>query len=208
MTVTRETRFFSSAYPAHVARCGLPDFRCDLSPGSPNPGVCLTRAAAPMDEEGFHAFSTNRRPSQSAARVPQFHADGPCDRGRCASGELLSSPESRSSRRDGTGPSKKLPIPGSQRTLSTITAEPASWNPLPEEPAAPPSTEASHDIRRAFTHLKPRERDLLWMAYVECFDHKEIAEVLRIGTASIRPMLARARAKFGDILRRRGLDVS
>ena len=82
--------------------------------------------------------------------------------------------------------------------------------PLPEERMPLPTTgppDASHDILRAFAHLKPRERDVLWMAYVECFDHKEIAEALRLGTAGIRPMLARARAKFGDILRRRGLDV-
>jgi RNA polymerase sigma-70 factor (ECF subfamily) len=82
--------------------------------------------------------------------------------------------------------------------------------PLPEEPTPSPTTgtpDASHDIGRAFNHLKPRERDLLWMAYVECFDHKEIAGILRIGTTSIRPMLARARAKFGDILRRRGLSM-
>jgi hypothetical protein len=45
----------------------------------------------------------------------------------------------------------------------------------------------------------------LWMAYVECFDHREIAGILRIGTASIRSMLARARTRFGDILRRSGL---
>lgn len=66
------------------------------------------------------------------------------------------------------------------------------------------SLDQAHDIGRAFDRLKPRERDALWLAYVECFDHKEIAGILKVGTASIRPMLARARAKFAGILQRRG----
>jgi RNA polymerase sigma-70 factor (ECF subfamily) len=80
--------------------------------------------------------------------------------------------------------------------------------PLPREPPAVAKVDSlgkTHDIGRAFDRLKPRERDVLWLAYVECFDHREIAEILRVGTASIRPMLARARAKFADILRRRGV---
>lgn len=76
---------------------------------------------------------------------------------------------------------------------------------LREDLAAAPSPDDTRDVGRAFAHLKPRERDLLWMAYVECFSHREIADVLRVGTASIRPMLARARGRFADILRRRGL---
>ena len=64
----------------------------------------------------------------------------------------------------------------------------------------------THDVGRAFGGLKPRERDVLWFAYVECFDHKEIAGILQVGIASIRPMLARARAKFADILRQRGIS--
>jgi len=77
--------------------------------------------------------------------------------------------------------------------------------PLPDDLKATSSPDTAHDIGRAFQHLKLKDRDVLWMAYVECFSHKEIAEVLRLGTASIRPMLARARTRFADILRRRGL---
>ncbi len=76
---------------------------------------------------------------------------------------------------------------------------------LPEDLTAAPSPDTTQDIAQAFDRLKPRDRDILWMAYVECFSHKEIAEVLRLGSASIRPMLARARARFADILERRGL---
>ncbi len=81
--------------------------------------------------------------------------------------------------------------------------------PLPEDPPesiAPHSGDVSHDLNTAFGHLKPREREMLWMAYVEGFDHREIAATLRVRAASVRPMLFRARAKFADILRRRGMD--
>jgi len=81
---------------------------------------------------------------------------------------------------------------------------------LPEDwrgVAAAGSPDTAHDVGSAFGRLKEREREVLWMAYVECFDHKEIAEVLRTKAVSIRPMLARARARFGDILRRRGIGA-
>ncbi len=68
------------------------------------------------------------------------------------------------------------------------------------------SQDGKHDVGQAFGRLKARERNLLWMAYVERLSHNEISEVLRIGAASVRPMLARARAKFADILRRRGIS--
>ena len=77
---------------------------------------------------------------------------------------------------------------------------------LPEDLMAAPSPDTTQDIAQAFERLKPKDRDILWMAYVECFSHKEIAEVLRLGVDSIRPTLARARARFADILRRRGLE--
>jgi len=76
---------------------------------------------------------------------------------------------------------------------------------LPDDLAAVQAPATAQDIGRAFRRLKPKDRDVLWMAYVECFSHKEIAEVLRLRSASIRPMLARARARFADILRRRNI---
>ena len=79
--------------------------------------------------------------------------------------------------------------------------------PLPEEQgfrASNNSFEKIQDVKRTFVRLKPKERELLWMAYVERFSHEEIAAVVFAKTASIRPMLARARRKFADLLRRRG----
>ncbi len=64
----------------------------------------------------------------------------------------------------------------------------------------------AYDIGKAFVHQNSRERKVLVASLrFECFDHREIAQILRMGTASIRPMLARARASFRDVLRRRGI---
>ncbi|WP_031500197.1 RNA polymerase sigma factor [Bryobacter aggregatus] len=64
------------------------------------------------------------------------------------------------------------------------------------EPSAAPAADRIIEVRAAFGELKTRERDLLWLAYVECFSHKEIAEFVRTTPASVRPMLARAREKL------------
>jgi len=79
--------------------------------------------------------------------------------------------------------------------------------PLPVEreyAARENSLDEARDIKQIFGRLKPKERDLLWLAYVECFSHSEIAGLLQASTASIRPMLARARASFTALLKKRG----
>jgi RNA polymerase sigma-70 factor, ECF subfamily len=52
--------------------------------------------------------------------------------------------------------------------------------------------------------LPARQRKLLWLAYVEGFTHKEIAEIIGVKAPSIRPMLARARERFIEILKKVG----
>jgi RNA polymerase sigma-70 factor (ECF subfamily) len=59
------------------------------------------------------------------------------------------------------------------------------------------------DLRRIMEELNPRQRDLLWLAYVEQFSHGEIAGMVGAKTASIRPMLARARQSLAELLRKR-----
>ena len=73
-------------------------------------------------------------------------------------------------------------------------------------PAASPGRDFAlqHDLEQFLMELKPRERQLLWLAYVEGYRHDEIAESLRCRTASVRPMLFRARAKLAELLRARG----
>lgn len=59
------------------------------------------------------------------------------------------------------------------------------------------------DVKKVLKQLKPRQRELLWLAYVEGFRHDEIAGIVKVKTASIRPMLARARAQFMQLIQAR-----
>src|SRR5712691_2660080 len=57
------------------------------------------------------------------------------------------------------------------------------------------------DLSRAMARLKPRERDLLWLAYAQGSSHQEIAEMLGLKTASIKLLLFRARRRLAALLR-------
>ena len=75
------------------------------------------------------------------------------------------------------------------------------------DPADPRSADAAAaaarrlDLTRAMTRLKPRERDLLWLAYAQGSTHREIAETLGLQTASIKLLLFRARRRLAALLR-------
>jgi len=66
----------------------------------------------------------------------------------------------------------------------------------------------SSDLGRVLGRLKPRERQILWLAYAEGSSHKEIAEMVGLRAASIRPLLFRARQKLLKLLHRRGLSAA
>jgi RNA polymerase sigma-70 factor (ECF subfamily) len=48
--------------------------------------------------------------------------------------------------------------------------------------------------------MRPRDRQLLWLAHAEGYSHNEIAEVTGLGSASIRLLLFRARRKIARLL--------
>jgi len=60
------------------------------------------------------------------------------------------------------------------------------------------------DLGRAMARLKPRERDLLWLAYAQGASHQEIAQALGLKTASIKLLLFRARRRLAALLREGG----
>lgn len=60
------------------------------------------------------------------------------------------------------------------------------------------------DVRQLFGRLKPQEQALLWLAYVEGFDHREIAAALTLREKSVRVLLFRARKKLAAILTKQG----
>lgn len=63
---------------------------------------------------------------------------------------------------------------------------------------------AQLDVRRVMKALKPRERELLWLAYVEGMTHTEIATATGLTALSVRPLLFRARKKAASLLRPEG----
>lgn len=61
------------------------------------------------------------------------------------------------------------------------------------------------DMARALARLGPRERALLWLAYVEGAEHAEIASALGLSRLSVRVLLFRARGKLARILGEKGI---
>src|SRR5213083_1399503 len=57
------------------------------------------------------------------------------------------------------------------------------------------------DLARAMARLKPRERDLLWLAYAHGSTHQEIADTLGLKRSSIKLLLFRARRRLAGFLR-------
>jgi RNA polymerase sigma-70 factor (ECF subfamily) len=62
------------------------------------------------------------------------------------------------------------------------------------------------DMQKVFILLKPKERKLLWLAYVEGYEHKEIAKILGAGEKSIKVLLYRAKKSLTDLLEKKGYN--
>jgi RNA polymerase sigma-70 factor, ECF subfamily len=76
----------------------------------------------------------------------------------------------------------------------------ASW--LQRLRGADVHVDAEYDdgVSRELATLAPRERALLWLAYVEGDSHKEIADALGLAPGSVKVLLFRARAKLKRLL--------
>lgn len=79
--------------------------------------------------------------------------------------------------------------------------------PAPDETLVDGATEhgaeraaARLDVQRALTRLSPRERSLLWLAYVQGCSHDEIAATHGVKRASLKTLLHRARRRLLDLL--------
>jgi RNA polymerase sigma-70 factor (ECF subfamily) len=79
---------------------------------------------------------------------------------------------------------------------------------IPEEFFSSRGDAARNDSRillePALRQMKPRERQLLWLAHAEGYSHREIAKVMGVHAASVRLMLFRARRKIAALLRAPG----
>jgi RNA polymerase sigma-70 factor, ECF subfamily len=56
------------------------------------------------------------------------------------------------------------------------------------------------DMIRVFQQLKPQQRQMMWLAYVEGADHREIATALGLREGRVRVLLHRARRKLASLL--------
>ncbi len=65
-------------------------------------------------------------------------------------------------------------------------------------PAVEPATRI--DLERALARLRPKERQLLYLAHVEGLDHRAIAELAGTRVASVRVLLFRARRRLAAAL--------
>ena len=81
---------------------------------------------------------------------------------------------------------------------------PASLEDIPEELFRAPDHASACDTKAtlgpALKAMRPRERQLLWLAYAEGYSHREIAEITGLASASIRLLLFRARRKVAKLL--------
>lgn len=76
---------------------------------------------------------------------------------------------------------------------------------IPEEFFAASTSSAQADsaavLRPALALMRPRDRQLLWLAHAEGYSHREIAEITGLASASVRLLLFRARRKIARLLR-------
>lgn len=70
--------------------------------------------------------------------------------------------------------------------------------PEPEDEAPDPCQTAADRqlIALGFRSLSPRQRQLLWLAYVEGLDHRELAQAMGVSPGSVRVLLHRARKRI------------
>jgi RNA polymerase sigma-70 factor (ECF subfamily) len=63
------------------------------------------------------------------------------------------------------------------------------------------AAERRTDLARALARLKPREREMLWLAYGQGLTHVDIGGTLGVKATSVRLLLFRARRKLAALLR-------
>jgi RNA polymerase sigma-70 factor (ECF subfamily) len=88
----------------------------------------------------------------------------------------------------------------------------ASMDDVPEEHFQANGTsgqvESQMMLGPALKQMRPRERQLLWLAYAEGYSHREIAQVTGLASASIRLLLFRARRKVARLITDRATEQS
>jgi RNA polymerase sigma-70 factor (ECF subfamily) len=81
------------------------------------------------------------------------------------------------------------------------------WSSVPADDRLPsPAADATaqferrSDLTRAMARLRPRDRSMLWLAYVQGSSHREIAGIVGVKPASVKLLLFRARRRLARLL--------
>lgn len=77
-----------------------------------------------------------------------------------------------------------------------------------DESAVETHPEKALDATRMLLGLKPRARQLLWLAYMEGMTHREIAAVTGLNVMSVRILLLRARRDARTLLPSKGKNYA
>ena len=57
-----------------------------------------------------------------------------------------------------------------------------------------------HQLAKAMEQMRPRDRQILWLAHAENYSHHEIAEIMGLAKASVRLLLFRARRRMRELM--------
>lgn len=80
------------------------------------------------------------------------------------------------------------------------------WQDMPDGCVPQGSVDRRSDVAAALRGLSPRDRQMLWLAYVEGSSHQELAKAFGLRRSSMKSVLSRARHRLAEELRALGLQ--
>jgi RNA polymerase sigma-70 factor (ECF subfamily) len=86
--------------------------------------------------------------------------------------------------------------------LEVALPEDEAEQPLAGDAASPHAVAESREMDRAIRSLRPRDRQLLWLAYAQGMSHAEISGALGLRTGSVKQLLYRARTRLAEMMGR------
>jgi RNA polymerase sigma-70 factor (ECF subfamily) len=180
-----------------------------LAPGANTAGA--QASSPPMDDQAFAGFY-ERSARSLWAYLARTSGDPALaeDLMQESYVRFLCAPHSPSQLGEGEVPARRYLFRIATNLLRDHWRRPrtASIEEIPEDFFAQTGGSAQADSQMtlgpALKQMRPRERQLLWLAYAEGYSHREIAEVTGLASASIRLLLFRARRKIARLLRDAG----
>ncbi len=176
--------------------------------GDPASLACAPAGLAPMDNEEFSAFyERSARPLWAyLARVSGDPALAD-DLVQESYIRFLTADHPPTQLNDGEVSQRKYLFRIATNLLRDHWRRPraSSLDALPDDLLRVPDGSAQSESRAilgpALQSLRPRDRQLLWLAYAEGYSHHEIAAITGLASAGIRLLLFRARRRMAALLR-------